>query len=97
MGLGDGKLAIGIGWFLGMTLGMSAVMFGFWIGALFAVVMMVAQRIQQKFTISKITTTSWTFKSEIPFGPFLILGVFIVYFTHINFFDGSVNIIDLLL
>jgi leader peptidase (prepilin peptidase)/N-methyltransferase len=96
MGLGDGKLAIGIGWFLGMTLGMSAIMFGFWIGALFAVVMMVAQRIQQKFTTSKITTTSWTFKSEIPFGPFLILGVFIVYFTHINFFDGSVNIIDLL-
>ena len=97
MGLGDGKLALGIGWFLGLSLGMSAIMFGFWIGALFAVVMMVAQRIQQKFTTSKITTTSWTFKSEIPFGPFLILGVFIVYFTHINFFDGSVNIIDLLL
>lgn len=97
MGLGDGKLAVGIGWFLGMTLGMSAIMFGFWIGALFAVTMMVAQRIQRKLATSKITTTLWSFKSEIPFGPFLILGVFIVYFTHVNFFDGSVNIFDLLL
>jgi len=96
MGLGDGKLALGFGWFLGMTLGMSAIMFGFWIGALFAVFVMVAQRIQQKFTTSKIALTSWSFKSEIPFGPFLILGVVVVYFTHINFFDGSVNIFELL-
>lgn len=95
MGLGDGKLALFIGWFLGLSLGISAIMFGFWIGALFAGVMMALQRIQQKFNISK-STSVWSLKSEIPFGPFLILGVVIVYFTHINFFDGSVNFFDLL-
>ena len=95
MGLGDGKLALGIGWFLGLTLGMSAIMFGFWLGALFAGIVMAIQRIQ-KFTASKMTPPSWSLKSEIPFGPFLILGVVVVYFTHINFFDGSVNIFDLL-
>ncbi len=35
-------------------------------------------------------------QSEIPFGPFLILAVFIVYFTGVNFFDGSVNFITFL-
>jgi len=96
MGLGDAKLSVGIGWFLGMTLGMSTLMVGFWTGALFAGAMMALQRIQQKFTTSKITTTSWSLKSEIPFGPFLILSVVVVYFTHINFFDGSVNLFDIL-
>lgn len=95
MGLGDGKLAVFIGWFLGMTLGMSAIMIGFWVGALFAGVVIAVQRIQQKMNISK-STSRWSFKSEIPFGPFLILGVVVVYFTHINFFDGSVNLFDIL-
>lgn len=96
MGLGDGKLALGIGWFLGMTLGMSAVMLGFWIGALFAGLVMATQYIQRTFATSKISLPSWSLKSEIPFGPFLILGVVVVYFTHINFFDGSVKLFDLL-
>lgn len=85
LGLGDGKLSLGIGWFLGATLGASAVMLAFWIGAAYALVVIGVQKILGK------TEGKLSMQSEIPFGPFLVLGVFIVYFTGINFFDGSVT------
>lgn len=85
LGLGDGKLALGIGWFLGATLGGSAIMLAFWIGAAYALAMMAIQKVLNR------TRNKLSMQSEIPFGPFLILAVFIVYFTGINFFDGSVT------
>ncbi|MBI5077825.1 MAG: prepilin peptidase [Candidatus Yonathbacteria bacterium] len=90
LGLGDGKLALGIGWFLGATLGGSAIMLAFWIGAAYALLVMGVQKI---FYHAK---KGLSMKSEIPFGPFLILAVFIVYFTRVNFFDGSVNFLSFL-
>ncbi len=108
LGLGDGKLTLGIGWFLGATLGGSAVLLAFWIGAAYALTIIAIQRIamivsaytsqkhapwfcNQNFTWSKVNAHSHlSMKSEIPFGPFLILGIFIVYFTGVNFFDGSI-------
>ncbi len=89
LGLGDGKLALGIGWFLGATLGVSAVLLAFWIGAAYALIIMALQKLGTQFFSSKLSM-----KSEIPFGPFLILGVFIVYFTGVNFFDGSITILN---
>ncbi|HAT68675.1 MAG: hypothetical protein A2481_01365 [Candidatus Yonathbacteria bacterium RIFOXYC2_FULL_47_9] len=91
LGLGDGKLALGMGWFLGATLGASAVMLAFWIGAAWALVLMAFQRLASNFRGAKLSL-----KSEIPFGPFLILGVVIVYFTKVNFFDGSINLFPFL-
>lgn len=85
LGLGDGKLALGIGWFLGATLGGSAIMLAFWIGAGYALVIMGVQK------FLKTAGAKLSMQSEIPFGPFLILATFIVYFTGLNFFDGSVN------
>jgi leader peptidase (prepilin peptidase) / N-methyltransferase len=85
LGLGDGKLALGIGWFLGATLGGSAIMLAFWIGALYALLVMGIQRVLHKR--GKLLSM----QSEIPFGPFLILALFIVYFSGINFFDGSIT------
>lgn len=90
LGLGDGKLALGIGWFLGATLGGSAIMLAFWIGAAYALVAMGAQKIMHT------TKNKLSMQSEIPFGPFLILGVFIVYFTGVNFFDGSITLFNLI-
>lgn len=90
MGLGDGKLAWGIGWFLGATLGGSAIMLAFWIGAVYALVIIGMQKVfdgmQRRLSM----------QSEIPFGPFLIIGVFIVYFTKVNFFDGSITLFSFL-
>ncbi|PIY58083.1 MAG: hypothetical protein COY98_03960 [Candidatus Yonathbacteria bacterium CG_4_10_14_0_8_um_filter_43_17] len=103
LGLGDGKLALGIGWFLGATLGGSAVMLAFWIGAAYALTMMATQRVA--IIVSAYAShkpqnqkpkVPLSMQSEIPFGPFLILAVFIVYFTGVNFFDGSVNFITFL-
>lgn len=101
LGLGDGKLALGIGWFLGATLGGSAVMLAFWIGAAYALVMMGAQKAYKKLKVvapasMSVVSSQWSnvpisLQSEIPFGPFLIMAVFIVYFTGVNFFDGSVT------
>lgn len=44
IGLGDGKLAWGIGWLLGMYAGFSAIIFSFWIGAVVALAVMGIQR-----------------------------------------------------
>ncbi len=41
MGLGDAKLAVGFGWMLGLSLGGTAVIFGFWVGAAYAVLVMI--------------------------------------------------------
>lgn len=103
LGLGDGKLALGIGWFLGATLGASAVILAFWIGAAYALIVMGIQRIQpvvsRKLSQGRTGESSvahLSMQSEIPFGPFLILGVIIVYFTGINLFDGSFNLFNFL-
>lgn len=66
MGLGDAKLALGIGWLLGLSAGVNAIVLAFWIGAVVAVAWMLASR--RKFTP----------RLEIPFGPFMILGMFLV-------------------
>ncbi|MFA6445763.1 MAG: prepilin peptidase [Candidatus Paceibacterota bacterium] len=71
MGWGDAKLALGMGWFLGLAQGYSAVMYAFWIGAIVALLMRVIGK--------TIRGQKLTMKSEIPFAPFLIVGLFIVY------------------
>jgi prepilin signal peptidase PulO-like enzyme (type II secretory pathway) len=84
MGLGDAKLALGIGWFLGLAQGGTAIIYGFWIGAVVSVVILIVQKI-----ISKMThrSASLSMKSEIPFAPFLIAGLLIVYFFGYNMFS----------
>lgn len=93
IGLGDGKLALGIGWFLGATLGGSAVLLAFWIGAGWALSLMATQRLLARFAPGYIGL-NLTLQSEIPFGPFLIIALFIVYFTQVNFFDGSITLFN---
>lgn len=77
LGLGDGKLAVGIGWFLGLYGGISAILLAFWIGALFGIgLMLISQLSSSKKAI--------TMKTEVPFAPFLILGLWLVFFFDIN-------------
>ena len=73
MGLGDAKLALGMGWFLGLISGASAVIFGFWIGAVVSIFLLLAQKLN-------LSGKKLTIKSEIPFAPFLILGLLAVFF-----------------
>ena len=78
MGFGDAKLALGIGWFLGIGSAYIAIILGFWIGAIVGVGMVVYSRIV-KLSNSQEKVTM---KSEIPFGPFLILGLLIMIFLE---------------
>ncbi len=84
MGLGDAKLALGIGWFLGLSLGASAIIFGFWIGAVFSVCLLIVDKYFKK----NHRGHSFGMKSEIPFAPFLIAGLLLAYFFGYNIFES---------
>ena len=75
IGFGDAKLALGIGWLLGMNGGTNAIILAFWIGAAAAVSWLL-------FTKGRIER-----RAEIPFGPFLMLGCLIVLFFHVTVLD----------
>jgi prepilin signal peptidase PulO-like enzyme (type II secretory pathway) len=72
MGLGDAKLTLGIGWVLGLGAGLSAVILAFWIGAVVSIIWIY------------IVFRKFKSKQEIPFGPYLILGMYLVLFFGIR-------------
>ena len=82
MGLGDGKLTLGIGWLLGLSLGASAIIIGVWVGAFVGLILVLVSRLNR-------TDITLTMKSEIPFAPFLIAGTIIVFFSGLNLFSTS--------
>ena len=67
MGLGDSKLMLGGGIFLGFPASLSALILSFWVGGALGILLLLAS--------SKITL-----KSEIPFGPFLASGILLAFF-----------------
>jgi leader peptidase (prepilin peptidase)/N-methyltransferase len=77
MGFGDAKLALGVGWMLGFSGGIFAIIAAFWIGAAWSILVLILEKL-------KISHKRLTMKSEIPFAPFIILGVFIQIFTGWN-------------
>ncbi|MDO8482858.1 MAG: prepilin peptidase [bacterium] len=85
IGLGDAKLAIGIGWFLGFSLGISAMVVGFWIGAVVGIFLICVSKLSRIRGVRRLLLNMGakhlTMKSEIPLAPFLILGLVIVYFS----------------
>lgn len=72
MGLGDAKLVLGMGWLLGLVYGVSAIFLAFWIGASVSIIWMliVFKKVKSRY--------------EIPFGPYLILGMYIVIFSGLK-------------
>ena len=79
IGFGDAKLALGIGWFVGYIGGPSAIALGFWIGAVVSVGLLMWSKITQKGVVIDRHT-------EIPFAPFLIIGLALVFFLQIDLF-----------
>jgi len=75
MGMGDVKLAFLMGLFLGSPKILIALFLAFFIGAIIGVILIISGK--------------KTFKSEVPFAPFLIMGTFLaLFFEHeiINFY-----------
>jgi len=64
MGFGDVKLALGIGWLVGLSIGFGSILLAFWIGAVVGLLLLGVTR-------------KYGMKSEIPFAPFLVSGLFI--------------------
>lgn len=81
MGFGDVKLAVAMGFLLGMYLGFSALWYGFILGAIYGVTLLMLGKVRAK--------------SEVAFGPFLVLGTLIALFTGIGFLECSTGILAL--
>lgn len=83
MGFGDVKLALGIGFLLGMPFGVEAVFFAFVIGAVVSVCILLPLPRLLAFCglRGKRRSGGYTMKSEVPFGPFLIASCLLVWFA----------------
>lgn len=73
MGLGDAKLAIGLGWILGLSRAVSGVVLAFWIGAVVGIFLVIFSK-------------EHGMKSEIPFAPYLVLGTLLAFLFELHLF-----------
>lgn len=74
MGLGDAKLAIGLGWLLGLSRALSGVVVAFWIGAIVGLFLVIFSHKKHGM------------KSEIPFAPYLVLGTLLAFLFELHLF-----------
>lgn len=87
MGLGDAKLALSAGFFLGPVFGVASVFYAFVIGALVSVLVLVplpyAAALARRKGINGLSglPQRFTMRSEVGFGPFLVASFFIVWFS----------------
>lgn len=72
MGLGDGKLALSLGWALGLSQGFAALLMAFWIGAAASLLMMA------------LAPKRLGLRSAIPFAPYLLIGFLIAFAFHVD-------------
>jgi prepilin signal peptidase PulO-like enzyme (type II secretory pathway) len=73
MGLGDAKLALGLGWLLGLSAALSGVVIAFWVGAVVGILLV-------------IFSPKHGMKSEIPFAPYLVLGTLLAFIFSLSLF-----------
>ena len=81
IGLGDPKLMVGMGFLFGVKQGVSAIFLSFWIGALFALGLVIINKIFKKTLLRRGKKS--IMKTEIPFAPFLIIATLVT--TVCNF------------
>lgn len=89
MGLGDAKLLLLFSPFLGFAKGLSALLVGFWIGAIVSIAALLCKGLlssmPEPFCPSlKSRLKNLTMKTELPLAPFLVFGLFLVYLTGID-------------
>lgn len=87
MGLGDAKLALGFGWFLGPLFGIIAIFLAFVIGAIVSVCILLPLPYVvawlRKRGIARLSggAAHFTMKSEVAFGPFLVAAFFVTWIS----------------
>lgn len=75
MGLGDAKLALGLGFLLGFSKIASGMVVAFWLGAVIGIILLLFSK-------------KYKTKSEIPFAPFLVVGAFIAFLFERGLFSS---------
>lgn len=83
MGFGDVKLALGLGWLLGLSGVFPALAFAFWIGALAGVGLMALTPLARLLGRG----AHLTMKSEVPFAPFLIIATLLTIAFNVTSTD----------
>jgi prepilin signal peptidase PulO-like enzyme (type II secretory pathway) len=103
MGLGDAKLALIVGWGLGISYGYTALMYSFWIGAISIIGLTLIREMFDAFSTPNNALgikirflhnkklqyfarrlPSFKLRSVIPFGPFIIVAFYMIYFLGKN-------------
>ena len=81
MGFGDAKLALGIGWLLGIEYSWAAILLAFVLGAVVSVAILLPVKYLPKLGITSLEgiVGRFTMKSEVAFGPFLVCGSLIIW------------------
>lgn len=92
MGLGDAKLVLGFGWLVGLRFGVIALGIAFVSGAIVGVSLLAVQRVlaylsQRGITSFRQEGRGLTMRSEVPFGPFLVFGLVIVWISQLYHID----------
>jgi prepilin signal peptidase PulO-like enzyme (type II secretory pathway) len=75
IGLGDAKLILGLGWLLQYSKGINALVLAFWIAAFISIIWLYFKYKKFKAHV------------EIPFGPYIILGLYIALFFNVTIID----------
>lgn len=70
IGFGDAKLALSIGWMLGLVNGLSSLIFAFWIGGALSLILLL------------LKGKKYTMKTELPFAPFFVAGAFLAFYFN---------------
>lgn len=85
IGYGDAKLSLGIGLVFGFVPGLSAIIFGFWAGATTGLLLIAFSKALPVLGLERYGLT-FRMNTEIPFAPFLIFGMALVFFFNLNAF-----------
>lgn len=86
LGFGDVKYIAVLGFFLGISQGLSAVILAFWIGAAFALLALSLKKFIHYINLP-ILHNNLTIKSEVPFGPFLSIGIILSFYFNADLFQ----------
>lgn len=80
IGFGDVKLVLGFGWILGIVYGFIALGIAFVVGAVIGLVLIGITRFAH-------ARSGFTMQSEVPFGPFLVFGLCLAWFSQLHGYD----------
>ncbi len=85
LGFGDAKLAIPLGFMVGVVGVFSMIALSFWIGTIISVAILVWQKYIRRGQLSfRLGKRPLTIKSEVPFAPFLIIGFLLVLLFDVD-------------